>query len=96
MIDAGYYPIWLNAAANVRLLRNRIVTPFHAPSSAQLPSCCMPLPHQQIAVFAQSLTDFVAQGNCVDPAPPGSSALTSIFNVSQDSTGSWAGGVVLC
>ena len=96
VIDAGYYPIWLNAAANVRLLRNRIVTPFHAPSSAQLPSCCMPLPHQQIAVFAQSLTDFVAQGNCVDPAPPGSSALTSIFNVSQDSTGSWAGGVVLC
>ena len=94
LIDAGYAPIWLNAAGNVTLRGNRLITPFHAASAADLPSCCEPLPTQKIAVYAQSVQQLIADGNCVQPAP--SSALQFLFNATADCTGTFDQAVVLC
>ena len=94
LIDAGYAPIWLNAAGNVTLRGNRLITPFHAVSPADLPSCCEPLPTQKIAIYAQSVQQLVADGNCVQPAP--GSALQFLFNATADCTGTFDQAVQLC
>ena len=92
LVDCGYAPIWLNAAGNVTLRGNRIVTPFHAATAADLPGCCEPLPTEKIAVYAQSVRGLVADGNCVQPAP--GSALQYLFNATADCDGNFA--VTLC
>ena len=94
LVDCGYAPIWLNAAGNVTLRGNRVVTPFPAASAADLPDCCEPLPADKIAVYAQSVRGLVADGNCVQPAP--GSALQFLFNATPDCDGSYTGGVTLC
>lgn len=94
LVDCGYAPIWLNAAGNVTLRGNRVVTPFHAASAADLPDCCEPLPADKIAVYAQSVRGLVADGNCVQPAA--GSALQYLFNATADCDGAFAGGVTLC
>jgi hypothetical protein len=96
LIDAGYSPIWLNAAGNVILRGNFLKTPFHATNATLLPDCCMPLPTQKIAVYVQSVQDVFIEGNCVELAPTGSNSLQFLLNVSSDSTGSWTNGVLLC
>lgn len=96
LVDAGYGPIWLNAAGNVILRGNVLKAPFHAPNASLLPDCCMPLPSQQIAVFVSSVQDVVIEGNCIELAPNGNNALQFLLNVSDDSTGSWEGGVTIC
>jgi hypothetical protein len=97
LVDCGYYPIWLNAAGNLSLINNTLVSPFHAPTPDLLPHCCMPLPSKQrIAVYAASVQGLTVSGNCVHPAPPGQSSLQYLLNVSEDSTGQWEGGVTLC
>ncbi len=96
LIDCGYAPIWLNAAGNVTLRGNRVVTPFRAASAADLPDCCEPLPAEKIAVYAQSVRGLVADGNCVQPAPPVSTLLQHLLNAAADCDGSFSGGVALC
>jgi hypothetical protein len=96
LIDAGYSPIWLNAAGNVTLRRNILRMPFHAPNASLLPNCCMPLPTQQIAVYVQSVQNVLIEENCVELAPIGENALQYLLNVSDDSNGNWINGVMIC
>ena len=95
LVDCGYAPIWLNAAGNVTLRGNRLLTPFNAASAADLPDCCEPLPTQKIAVFAQSVRALRAADNCVQPAPGGGGALQFLANYT-DTDGDFEGGVTLC
>lgn len=100
IIDTGYAPIWLTSAGGVTLLGNRIVRPFPAAPAApglppSLPTCCEPVPNF-IAVWADAVAGLQAYGNCVQPAPAGSSSLASIFNTTASVTGNFSGGVQLC
>lgn len=94
LIGAGYNPIWLNAAGNVTLRGNRLVSPFASTNASDLPSCCLPLPAARVAVYVQSVQGVTVEGNCVARAPGGDS-LSALLNV-VDSTGTWEGGVALC
>ena len=96
LVDASYSPIWLNAAGNVTLRGNRLITPFHAATSASLPACCMPLPSDKIAVYIASVQGVLVENNCVQRAPPGEDSLQYLLNVTSDSTGVWEGGVGGC
>jgi len=96
LVDASYAPIWLNAAGNVTLRNNRLITPFHAATVASLPDCCMPLPSDKIAVYVASVQGLLIEGNCVQRAPPGEDTLQYLLNVTSDSTGVWDGGVEVC
>jgi hypothetical protein len=96
LTDCGYMPIWLNAAAGVRLLGNRLNAPFRLGPGGALPQCCEPLPYAQaVAVYAEGVSALQVAGNCVAPAPPGLSGLRALLNVSECS-GQWEGGVVMC
>lgn len=96
LIDAGYFPVWLNAGGGVVFANNTLVTPFHSGNASLLPSCCEPLPAQQrIAVYVRNVQGLTVEGNCVTPAPNGESSLQYLLNVTG-SSGSWVGGVSLC
>jgi hypothetical protein len=92
IMDSGYSPIWVNAAASTTFQRNRIVTPFNAADAANLPHCCEPLP-SLVAVYANSNAALTIANNCVVRAPGG--VAFTLLTVSN-STGSWENGVIDC
>jgi hypothetical protein len=91
IVDAGYAPVWLNAAANVTFQRNRIITPFHAANASYLPHCCLPVPQNLSCVYAIANAALTIVDNCVDRAP--GTVAFSLMNVTN-SSGRFDGGVV--